>query len=237
MKLAVTAEQFSLIGNNKILLYTRGTDIYMGKDKNKFGYNLFIADSYGNIIDNYFEYNQFVDNLMGINIFAHSDNETWVHYGNNDTIYSFNNNGSLSSKYMFDFGTHRIPIEKINDSEEMRNYKNKSKYSSIIGINSSNEYSLINFIYKNRVHLLIKDNNSDNIVNIRFLENDIDQVSYANPSPILIKNNGVFFVKDYESISKRNIFESSNILYNTILDSIKEDDNPFISIAYLKSYL
>jgi hypothetical protein len=237
INLIVTAEQFSLLGDNKILLYTRGRDIYMSKDKDEYGYNFFLVDHYGTILDKFFEYNEFVDNLMGRTVFASNGNESWVHYGNNDTIYSFKNNGSLIAKYLFDFGTHRIPIETINNSYDMKNYGNMSSYSSIMGVHFSDEYSLITYIYKNRVHFLIKNNDSDNIINVRFLENDIDPVSYANPSPILLKKNRLFFIKDYESISRNDGFIDLETFNNTILNSIEKDDNPFISIAHLKTNL
>jgi hypothetical protein len=225
----VMARQFAFAGDG-ILLYTAGTDIFMNKDKNDYGYNFFFCDHEGNILDKSIEYKKATGNVFEITIFEPSGDKTWARYPYNDTIYSFSDSGKIVEKHLFDFGRRRIPIEKINDWETTKAYANKLNMAHVDEIKYSHLFTLVTYTYKGRVNLLIRDNNTQSILNASFIENDMDAVSYANPTPIFLEDNKVFYIKDYLSIRR----ESTLFRPDDLLSTIQEEDNPFIAIVYLR---
>ena len=228
----VNARNFAKL-NSSFLLYTGGADIFMGKKQQKYGYNLFQTDLEGNVLSGYFPYYEITDDLWGINVFS-TNKKILFHYANNDTIYEFNKNGALVCRHLFDFGKYRRPIENIKDKTTMKNYYNNPDHASISEVFHSSTYTFIRYSYERRARFLLANNITNEIVNGKFLENDIDYISFANPTPIKIDQNKLFFIKEAHELCAQK--KDGNLLYKAIplLSSLAEDDNPVITIAYLK---
>lgn len=233
LRIGVKARQFALLQDH-ILLYTSGTDVDMGKGK-EFGYNLFLIDFDGKVKAKYCLYNEFTDNLWGIPVFTANDSKVMYHYAHNDTIYEYNNNGDVVRKVLFDFGKYRIPIETINNEQLMSEYQNKTNRASISIVLYSQQFMVITYSFERRVRFLLVNNTTEKIINGSFLENDMDYISFANPTPSKIIGNKLFFIK--ESIDLCQQKRDGQYIYKGIkqLSSLNEESNPVVVIAYLKN--
>lgn len=234
VQLDVKARLFALL-NNKFLLYTSGVDIYMKKENNDYGYNLFLSDLNGKVEHRFFIYNEITDNLWRHNVFVKNKTGVMFHYARNDTIYNFNDNGELTVKYLFDFDKQRMPLEKILDKTKLSSYTDNPNYVNISEIYCSDLYTFIAYTYERRSRFILRNNETNKIINVRFLENDIDFISFANPLPVNMKGNKIYYIKEAGDIMT---MEKDNILlYKKInkLSNLKEDDNSVIIICYIRN--
>ena len=167
IKIEVAASQFAIL-NNGFLLYTRGADIFMGKDKSKYGYNLFVSDSLGNLQEErYCPYNEIIDDLIGFNTFTSHDQQISFHYARNDTIYEFDHTGHLECKLLFDFGKYRIPLETVNTGQRMRDYDNDPNYTRVYKPFHTLQHVFITYVFENRIRFLLMHKQSEKIINGR----------------------------------------------------------------------
>jgi hypothetical protein len=233
MKIEISPSDFGLLNDNKILAYTRGADLFMKGNDGTLGYNYFIIYSTGKT-DAYFPYNNATDNLTGNKVIDINDNKVLATYASNDTVYEFNMDGNLMLKHVFDFGKYRIPLEKAKDEEYAFELFSNPQYASRGSVYYSSDYFLITYGFENRVRFWLCNNKNNKHINGSFLENDIDFISLANPTPIMIRKNKVYYLKDVDFIVKQKHDGKPAYLNIPILSSLKEDDNPVLMIGYLK---
>ena len=233
IKMEVAANQFAVLQNG-FLLYTRGADIFMDKDKDLYGFNLFMSDSVGNLLEKYCPYNDFTDDYIGFKTFSIHDKNVFFRYSRNDTIYEFDHTGNLTCKLLFDFGKYRTPINTIKDKERMSIYNNNPDFARVFESFHTLQHMFVIYIFENRLRFLLMDKQSDKIINGSFLENDIDGISLANPSPIYAWQNQLIYIKEAADIIEQK--KNGEPVYKGIpqLSHLQEDDNPVIVIAYLK---
>jgi hypothetical protein len=234
IKMEVAASQFTVLQDG-FLLYTKGVDIFMGRDKNTYGFNLFKSDSVENLQERYFPYNDITENIIGFKTFATHDQQIFFHYARNDTIYEFDHIGHMICKHLFDFGKYRLPLKSISDKQTMSDYDNKSDYTRIFESFSTSQHMFITYIYEMRIRFLLFYKQSKKIINGSFLENDIDGISFANPSPMQTWQNQLIYIKEVSDIVDQK--KDGKYLYESIpqLRHLKENDNPVIVIAFLKN--
>jgi hypothetical protein len=232
-RIEVSAMCFGLLNNNKILAYTNGADIYMKGGNASLAYNYFIIDSVDDITA-YFPYNEITDNLLGIKIIEINDSKVLTTYAANDTVYEFSRDGELILKHVIDFGKHRIPVEKSISTEHAREIRNNSEYAHRGAIYYSDNYTLLSYFHENRTRFILHNNKTNKSIIGNFLENDIDFISLANPEPIRIQDNKVYYLKDIDVITKQRHDNKPAYLNIPILSVLKDEDNPVLLIGYLK---
>ena len=235
VKIDVAAWHFAVLQNG-FLLYTRGVDIFMGKDEHLYGYNVFVTDSLGILQEErYFPYDEIADNLVGYNTFENHNQQILFSYSRNDTIYEFDNTGQLICKILFDFGKYKVPLKTIKTKDELSNYMNKPNYGEIQNTFQTLQYIFARYNFENRIRFLLMNKRTEKIINCRFLENDIDYISFHNPTPISAWQNQLIFVKNASEIVTQK--KEGKPIHESIpqLSLLKEDDNPVIVIAYLKT--
>jgi hypothetical protein len=226
LKIGIAPTRFTMLADN-FLFYTSGSDIYMGKNKEEFGYNFFLVNKEGQIISKYFPHNELTDNTMGNKVFENYQNSVFVHYADHNTIYEFDGSGDIINKIGFDFGKH-----KMSDGLST-NDKNNPHYASIFQAFYSEMFMYVVYSYRMRLRFILHDNKTEKQINGSILENDIDYIPFLNPAPIKIIENKLLFVKEAGDIFKQE--KDKKKIYEDIeqLSSLKEDDNPVIAIIHL----
>jgi len=232
VKLEVAASQFAVLQNG-FLLHTGGMDIFMGKDKNLFRYNLFISDSEGNVERRYCPYKEFLDDYVGFKVFSIHEEKKFYRYARNDTIYEFDDAGNLACKFLFDFGKYRIP-NNINNKEMASRYLNNPNIAFVFETFHTQQHMFVSYGFANKFRFLLMDKKNETILNGSFLENDIDGISFAYSPPIYAWEDKLIFVREASEIIAQK--KDGKSIYKSIpqLMRIQEDDNPIIIIAYLK---
>lgn len=226
--LNMMACKLEVCGNN-YLFYTGGSDYYT-KNKDKLGYNIFLTDRECNIIEKRLPYNPDYDNLINDKVFDYNlgDSTVCFHYAIYDTIYEFNCKNT-PAKYVVDFNENKIPISEIN-SENFKDYINKSKYAMISNVCHSNDYMFVNYTLNNRVCFFIFNKKMNSVMNFSLMKNDIDKTSFALTYPLKLINNKAYFVKSAIDLLSDN--KKDSIILNQNL--ITSDSNPIIIIGNLK---
>ncbi|MDR0724817.1 MAG: 6-bladed beta-propeller [Prevotellaceae bacterium] len=232
-KLEVSPSNFGLLNDNKILAYTRGVDIFMKGNDGTLGYNYFIIDSTGKT-DAYFPYNDVTDNLVGNKIMEVNDNKVLATYAANDIIYEFDMDGNLTLKHVIDFGKYRIPLEKTKDEKYTRELFSNPQYAQRASVYYSDNYFLVTYSFEGRVRFWLCNNKNDKNIVGSFLENDIDFISLADPTPLTVRDNKIYYLKDAYFILKQKHDGKPAYLNIPTLSSLKEDDNAVLMIGYLK---
>ena len=229
----VSAVQFAIVENGW-LLYSRGGPDFL-RDKIKYGYNLLMYDFDGNLLEQYCPYNDITDRSFGLKNFSTFNQQIFFRYAINDTIYQFDYSGYLKNKILFDFGKYRMPLKSINDFQEMSEYSRRSNYTRVYESFHTSKFMFISYSFEKRLHFLLFDKESENIINGSFLENDIDNISFANPIPIFAWQNQLIYVKEASDIVEQK--KEGEKIHKRIsqLQDLNEEDNPVIIIAYLKT--
>jgi hypothetical protein len=129
-RIEVFASDFGLLNDNKILAYTRGTNLFLKNNDSTLGYNFFVIDSDGNF-DAYFPYKDETDNLITGKVIEINDNKVFANYASHDTIYEFNMDGHLLLKHVIDFGASRLRLENVKDEKIATERRNNPKYARI----------------------------------------------------------------------------------------------------------
>jgi hypothetical protein len=213
-RIEVSAMRFGLLNDNKILAYTNGADFYMKGGNASLAYNYFIIDSVDKITA-YFPHNEMTDNLLGIKIIEINDGKVLATYAANDTVYEFSRDGELILKHVIDF-------------------RNNSQYAHRDAVYYSDNYTLLTYTHENRARFILRNNKTDKSIIGNFLENDIDFISLANPEPVKIQDNRIYYLKDVDFITKQK--RDGKPVYPNIpaLSVLKNEDNPVLLIGYLK---
>lgn len=232
-RIKVFANRFGILNDNKILAYTRGADMFLKNNDGTLGYNFFIIDSMGNI-DTYFPYKDATDNLVVNKVIEINDGKVFANYAEHDTIYEFSMDGELLLKHVIDFGDYHLPIENVSNESLVIELRNSPKYAKLDEFYYSNVYSLITYSFESRVRFALRNNKTEKSLNGRFFENDIDFISLANPTPIKIQGNKLFYIKEAHFVMQQK--HEKKPAYSNIpaLSILKEDDNPVVMIGYLK---
>jgi hypothetical protein len=232
MRIPVAASNFGLFKNNKILAYTRGVDIFMNHGNEFLGYNCFVIDSAGKSYA-YFPYKDETDNLIKEKTIEFNDNKFLINYASNDTIYEFDEIGNLVKKHVIDFGNYRIPTGKVSGEQQI-SFRNNPKYASLDNVYYSNNYSIVTYSFEKRVRFTLRNNKTGKSIIGSFLENDMDFISLANPTPIRLQDNRIYYLKDADFIMKQKHDKIPAYINIPSLSYLKEDDNPVLMIGYLK---
>jgi hypothetical protein len=98
----------------------------------------------------------------------------------------------------------------------------------------SKEYSLLTYIFEKRLRFLLRNNKTGKSLNSSFLENDMSFISLANPNPIRIDGNKIFYIREAHFVMEQKHNDKPAYLNIPSLSSLKEDDNPVVMIGYLK---
>jgi hypothetical protein len=232
-RLEVFADKFGLFNDGKILAYTRGSDLFLKNNDGTLGFNYFVIDSAGKI-DAYFPYNDDMDDLIINKIIEINDGKILATYAANDTVYEFNGDGNLILKHVIDFGKYRIPVEKSLNKNHAHEIRNNPKYAHRDIVFYSGNYTFLTYSFERRVRFVLRNNKTDKNIIGNFLENDIDYVSLANPEPIMIRDNKLYYLRDAYFVIKQKHDGKPAYLNIPALSAIKEDDNPVLMIGYLK---
>jgi hypothetical protein len=232
-RIEVHANKFGILNDNKILAYTRGTDMFLKKNDGTLGYNFFIIDSTGKT-DAYFPYIHSIDNIITNKAIEINDGKVFVNYAGHDTIYEFSMDGNILLKHVIDFGDYHLPIENVSNESVAIDLRNSPKYAKLDEVYYSNDYSLIIYDFESRLRFALRNNKTGKSSNGSFLENDIDFISLANPAPIKIQRNKLFYIKEAEFVIQQKHEKKPAYLNIPALSTLKEDDNPVIMIGYLK---
>ena len=224
--------EFCLLEGSK-LFFTGGRDIFMGKDKNQYGYNCFVYDNNKQITFRYFPYIEFLDDLSKDKTIDSYESNAIVQYGVNDTIYKINKYGLITNKILFDFGKNRLPLKSVI-SNNLSEFLNSQSYSYITEALGSEHFLYATYNYKGRIRFIIKNNKTNKIINGSIIENDIDLIHYLNPTPIKLLNNKVYFVKEASEICTQE--KDNKKIHRDIksLSLLNEFDNPVIVIINLR---
>lgn len=222
----VMAAQF-ISQNDGFWLFTGGSDHYTKNKSKDLDYNLFFTDKNNTIKNRYCSFDPSHGNIIVNNVFDvdYINNSVLFRYGVSDTIYEVKE--KCSPKYYVDFGKSKLPKENIKENS------NKSEYAKILNIKHFGENLFINYSFKNRIYSTLKTKNK--FTNCSFIENDLDETSFALFEPIKIIDNKMYFIKPSDELIDS--YKQDTILlkstYNT-KTSITLESNPVIVIAYLK---
>lgn len=223
---------------NHYIFYTAGSNYYTSKEKKskpeeKLGYNLFITDKKGNILQKFFYYKPILDDLLCKNTLSYDKKNdiAYFHYAVYDTIYAFSPKGN--TKYWVNFGKNRMPYKKMNE-DNFKFYTNKTGFAQLINICCSDNYIFANYSLNNKVHLFINKLNTKEITNISFIKNDFDKTSFALTYPHKIVENKVYFSKRADHLLSNYKSDSVYLKQNGEKIFITSESNPILVIGYLK---
>jgi len=233
LRIDLAASKFALV-NDIFYFYTFGADTQMGKDKKDYGYNLFGVNREGEIICKQLQYNDVTDRSIGSNVFAKLNESILIHYAKNDTIYKLDDKGNIINKTIIDFGKSRVPIETIDSNDRFLFYLNNPSSAHVSTVFCSESFVYITYTYQKRVRFAIFDYNNKLHFNGSMLVNDIDGISFLNPTPHLVKMNTLYFVKEASDICNQELEKEKSFLSIKELSELKEDDNPVIVIFNLE---
>lgn len=189
----------------------------------------------GIVKERFCPYNDPIDRSLGFKVFSTFERHIFFRYARNDTLYQFDNTGRLTDKLLFDFGKFRLSLKSITDVGTMSQYQNNPDIARIMESFHTYRHIFISYIFENRYRFLLFHKQSEEIINVSFLENDIDGISLANPTPIYAWQNQLFYIKEASVIVEQK--KDGKPIYESIsqLSHLNENDNPVIVIAYLKS--
>lgn len=206
-------------------VFTGGSDYYTkrkGKD-----YNLFKLSKEGTVVSSYQKYNEVYDSQSPLDALLNNNDNADFHYGINHNIYKLDS--VISQVVAVDFGKYNLPYSEMT-SENSIEYLNAGQYARVAKTVSSENIRYVNYIFKNRFYGFIEREGYPSI-NYSFLNNDIDDVSFALSIPFCIRDNKILYVKDMEQIfynNKKSYINIKDVNNNVI--SITKDSNPVIAI-------
>jgi hypothetical protein len=80
----------------------------------------------------------------------------------------------------------------------------------------------------------LRNNKADKSIIGNFLENDIDFISLANPEPLKIQDNKVYYFRDADFIIKQKHDGKPAFLNIPSLFTLDNEDNPVLMVGHLK---
>ncbi|MCD6347935.1 MAG: 6-bladed beta-propeller [Bacteroidales bacterium] len=163
----------------------------------------------------------------------------------NDTVFSFDQQGNKSAKYLFDFGSKRVPDEAFDDMMKYMQERDQYIYSPALLETAGRLFIRVSHQKKTWLGIYNFTNGSLDALSSEEgkIENDLDggpdfwpansdgdKTVYKLLQPVDLveaRDNGDFAEKDFKSPRARKTFE-------TMLQELKEDDNPVIMVVKLK---
>lgn len=246
--------QFTKLRNSNYLFYTGNFPI--GQN-----HKLHITDVNLNIINSYFDYEDFHQTLIISNQdnFSASSNSGYFlfHEIMNDIVYEACDN-NVSPKYFIDFGNLWVKDDVISQlrrkvsravtKKELLN--NSSHVFSIVTTAENDKYFFFTYFYKNKLYWNFYDKNKKNLFSSSEIENDIDKgvVGEMKFWPMTIYNNNLIFILEAPDIlaNLKDIADKEGVdvealpnkfpgnKYYQLSKKLKFYNNPVIAIAYLK---
>lgn len=210
-------------------IFTGGSDYYTkrkGKD-----YNLFKLSKEGTVVSFYLKYNKVYDSQSPLDALLNNNDNAYFHYGINNNIYKLDS--VISQAVAVDFGKYNLPYSEMT-SENCIEYLNAGQYARVVKAISCKNIRYVNYIFKNRFYGLIERNGYP-FINYSFLNNDIDDVSFALSIPFSIKDNKILYIKDVDQIfynNKKEFIRLKNM--NDSIVTITKDSNPVIAILTMR---
>lgn len=206
-------------------IFTNGSDFYTKrKDKD---YNLFKLNQEGIIISRHLKYDKRFDSHSPFNAILNNNKYADFHYSINNNLYKLDSVISLSA--VIDFGRNNLPYEIITSKNAVE-YLNADQFARVANAVTGNECTYLNYVFKNRTYGFIKYKDNPPI-NYSFLNNDIDDVSFALSMPFDIVNNKILYIKDIDQIfynNKKEYLQLKNM--NDSIVTITKESNPVIAI-------
>lgn len=228
MSIEVMANKICVM-NGGYALYTSGSDYFTDK-KEAFGYNLFFYDEANKLCSKFFPYKPKIDDVIQERNFDYNVDDSILLYHQSvcDTVYLFKSM-DVHQKLKIDFGSYSLPFDKIT-SENFKEYRSRSNYAVITSVLYTQDYLLVNYVFKNRARCFIYDTLRDVGHNMSYLLNDMDETALSMIWPLDVVGNRVYYLKPASDLLEDNKVKQMYINGR----KITEESNPILVIGHLK---